>query len=112
MCPVVGGVADVSTTMDLGQSGDVTVSSRGLPRPIPVSDSVYDIWWFYDIKTYMYIYFKRVYVLWKRTLVVFDVTLAWRLQRKFRPARVVLKKSYYPQIKLIYIILIILYVVL
>ena len=29
MCPVVGGVAGVSTTMDLGGSGDAIVSSRG-----------------------------------------------------------------------------------
>ena len=36
MCPVVGGVAGVSTTTDLGCSGDATMSPRGLPRPTPV----------------------------------------------------------------------------
>ena len=32
----MGGVADILTTMDLGRSGDATVSSRGLPRSTPV----------------------------------------------------------------------------
>ena len=60
MCyaPVVGGGAGVSITTNLGQSGDVTVSPRGLSRPIPMSSSGYDIWWFYDIKTYTYYCFK------------------------------------------------------
>ena len=46
--------------------------------------------------------FKRVYVLWKGALVVFGVVLAQRCQRRFRPARVVLKESYYPQTRLVY----------
>ena len=33
---VMGGVVDVSTTMNLGHSGDAIVSSCGLPRPTPV----------------------------------------------------------------------------
>ena len=32
MCPSVGSVVGVSTTMDLGHSGDDTVSLRGLSR--------------------------------------------------------------------------------
>ena len=59
--PTVGGVTSVSTAKNLAQSGDVTVSSRGLLRPTLVSSSVYDIWWFYDIKTYMYM-FLHVYM--------------------------------------------------
>ena len=42
---------------NLGSSGDITVSSHGLPKPILVSGSVYDILWFYDIKTYAYYIF-------------------------------------------------------
>ena len=44
--PVVGGVAGVLVTTDLGRNGDATVSPRGLPRPTPVSGLLYDIWWF------------------------------------------------------------------
>ena len=43
MCHAVGGVADVSTMGDLGRNGDTTVSLCGLPRPTPVSGSIYDI---------------------------------------------------------------------
>ena len=49
----------------LGRSGDATVSPRGLPRSTPVLGCVYDILWFYDIKTYtyyvlnMYMYYKK-----------------------------------------------------
>ena len=36
-------------------------SSHGLPRPTLMSGSVYDIWWFYNIKAYMY-YVLKVYM--------------------------------------------------
>ena len=36
MCLVVGSVASISTTTNLGHSGDATMSLRGLPRPTPV----------------------------------------------------------------------------
>ena len=43
MCtPIVGGVASVSTMMNLGWNRDATVSLRGLPKPTPVSGLVYD----------------------------------------------------------------------
>ena len=80
-----------------GWNEDVTVSSRGLTRPTLVSGSVYDILWFYDIKTYGYCVFQRVYVLLKGTLVVSIIALAWRCQRRFSPGWDVLKKeSSYP----------------
>ena len=63
--PVVGGVAGVSTMMNLGRSGDATVLPHGLHKPTLVSDSVYDIWWFYDIKTYMY-YILNVYMYYEK----------------------------------------------
>ena len=40
ICPAMGGVADISTTTDLGWNGDATVSLHGLLRPTPVSGSV------------------------------------------------------------------------
>ena len=58
---IVSGVAGVSIMVDLGQRGDATVSPRGLPRLTPVSGSIYDIWWFYNIKTYTY-YILNVYM--------------------------------------------------
>ena len=61
----MGGVADVSTKVDLGRSRDATVSPRGLPRPTPVSGSVYDILRFYDIKTYTY-YIFNVHMYYKK----------------------------------------------
>ena len=43
MCPVVGGMAGVSTTKGLGRNGDVTMSSCDSPRPTLVLSLLYDI---------------------------------------------------------------------
>ena len=57
--PAVGGVADVSTTV-VGQSGDATVSLRGLPRLTPMSGLVKDIFFCFMIyKIYVYDTFSK-----------------------------------------------------
>ena len=61
MCPVVGGMTDVSTTKGLGRNQDATMSSRGSPRPTLVLSLLYDIWWFWNIKFYV-LCFKDVYM--------------------------------------------------
>ena len=64
----MGGVAGVSTTTVLGQSGDATVSSHGLSRPTPMLGSVYDILCFYNIKTYIRIMYPTcIYIIKKNT---------------------------------------------
>ena len=49
MCPHRGWCGWGFNHGGLGRSGDTTVFSRGLPRTTPISGSVYDIFWFYDI---------------------------------------------------------------
>ena len=88
-----GGVVSVSTMVDLGQSRDVMVSPRDLPRPTPVSGLVYDILWFYDIKNLCVLCFQGVYVLLKGILVVYNIVLPWHCQRRFRPARDIFKRK-------------------
>ena len=43
MCLAIGGVADISTTTNLGLNETVIVLLHGLPRPTLVSGSAYDI---------------------------------------------------------------------
>ena len=84
----MGGVVGVSTTIVLGWSENTTVSSRGLPRPIPVSGLIYDVLWFYDMKTYAYYVFK-VYMYYKKKHWWFSFTLSFT-------EHVVLLTSYFP----------------
>ena len=77
------------------------MSLCGLPRPTLVLGFVYDILWFYDIKTYMFYVLKNVYVLWKGTLVVSSVVLPGVAREGLGQPKMYLKESYYPQTKLI-----------
>ena len=84
---VVGGVAGILIRMDLGCSGDATVSPHGLSRPTPVVGLG---------KSYLMILLPickcfTCIVLWFRALVVFGIALAQRFQRRFRLAQIVSK---------------------
>ena len=99
--PVVGGVVGISTTTDLRWSGDTMMSLHGLPRPTLVSNSFYDIWWFYDIKTYMY-YVLKVYMYYEKEHW-WSLAFPWPgvARKGLGQPGIFLKKSYYPQTRLI-----------
>ena len=104
MSPSVGGMVGVSTTtvwggVEMQRCRRVAYLDQHQYR------SRYMIFFCFAIsKIYIYYVFQPVYVLLKGSLVISDVALTRHYQRRFRPARDVLKnESYYPQTSFIMI---------